>query len=147
MLVHVVDDGASIGFLPPLDLAEAECYCRGVPGVNVILFVARHVADIVGTVQVHLEERANGRHRAPIAKLMVRTDARRRGLGRRLMEQAERAARDASRSLLVLDTRVGDPSNELYRSMGYVEAGRIPRWAREADGSFAPTILYYKDLR
>src|ERR1700693_1555032 len=44
------------------------------------------------------------------------------------------AARQAARTLLVLDTRRGDTAEQLYLKLGYVAAGIIPRYARSADG-------------
>jgi ribosomal protein S18 acetylase RimI-like enzyme len=146
LLVDVVEGGASIGFLPPLSEAEAERYWSGVGGEDVVLWVARQGGDVVGTVQLHLCAKPNGMHRAEIAKLMVSPNARRRGVARALMAAAEARARAEGRSLLVLDTREGDPSNALYASLGYVRAGRIPGFARSANGTLAATILYYKPL-
>ena len=144
LLIAVVDDGASIGFLPPLDPEEARAYWAGVLKPGVVLLVAEEAGRIVGSGQLHLEQRANGRHRAEVAKLMVNPAARGRGLGRRLMERLEAIAREEGRSLLVLDTREGDPSNELYLSLGWVEAGRIPHYARSANGELHTTVFYYK---
>jgi ribosomal protein S18 acetylase RimI-like enzyme len=146
LLIATVDDGASVGFLPPLARDEARAYWEGVPGPGVILLVAEESGRIAGTVQLQLAMKLNGRHRAEIARLMVHTDFRRRGLGRLLMEQAEAAAIADGRTLIVLDTREGDPSNALYLSLGYIEAGRIPHYARSANGSLDATVFYYKEL-
>jgi ribosomal protein S18 acetylase RimI-like enzyme len=146
LLVEVVDEGASIGFLPPLNQAEAASYWSQVINDEVILWVAEQNGETVGSVQLHLCSRPNGSHRAEIAKLMVHPNARRKGLGHILMAAAEERARAENRSLLVLDTRAGDPSNRLYRSMNYIEAGRIPRYARSADGELHDTVYYYKTL-
>ena len=70
----------------------------------------------------------------------------RQGIARRLMERLEAAAREDGRRLLALDTHQGDPSNERYRSPGYREVGRIPRYARSADGRLEATVYYYKEL-
>ena len=146
LLVAVVDDGASIGFLPPLGHHEARDYWARVLKPGTILLLAAADGQIVGSVQLFLELRPNGRHRAEVGKLMVHPSARRRGLGRQLMLSIEQVARREQRSLLVLDTRQGDPSNALYRSLGYIEVGAIPRYARSADGSLAGTVYYYKGL-
>ncbi len=146
LLIDVVGDGASIGFLPPLSEEEADRYWGGVAGDDTVLWIARLGEETIGTVQLHLCAKANGSHRAEIAKLMVAPNARRRGVARLLMETAEARAKAEGRSLLVLDTREGDPSNRLYASMGYVQAGRIPSFARSADGTLDATILYYKTL-
>jgi ribosomal protein S18 acetylase RimI-like enzyme len=77
---------------------------------------------------------------------MVHSDARREGLGKRLMEKAEERAKVEKRNLITLDTRAGDPSNLLYKSIGYIEAGRIPKYARSDNGSLHETIFYYKQM-
>ncbi|QWU17266.1 Acetyltransferase (GNAT) family protein [Paenibacillus sophorae] len=146
LLTVVVEDGASVGFLPPLSEAEAVEYWRGVPGEGVILWAAWDEGGIAGSVQLHLALKPNGLHRAEIAKLMVHPERRRRGIARLLMETAEAYASADGRALLVLDTREGDPSNLLYQSLGYVEAGRIPGYARSADGELHETVFYYKKL-
>ncbi|MGE3268548.1 MAG: N-acetyltransferase family protein [Chloroflexota bacterium] len=146
LLVAVVDDGASIGFLPPLAPADALAYWQGVLGPNCVLLLAEEDGRIVGSAQLHLEPRANGNHRAEVAKVMVSPVARRRGLGRAFMERLEQEARQCGRTLLVLDTREGDPSNILYQAMGYQEAGRIPGYARSANGQLHATVFYFKTL-
>ncbi|WP_127589094.1 GNAT family N-acetyltransferase [Paenibacillus koleovorans] len=145
LLIAVVEDGASIGFLPPVGREEAVAYWDGVMGPDVVLLVARQEGRIVGTVQLHLCGKANGRHRAEIAKLMTAPACRRQGIGRLLMLEAEQQAQVARRTLLVLDTREGDPSNRLYLALGYVQAGIIPRYAMSANGSLDTTVLYYKE--
>ncbi|OBZ13987.1 MULTISPECIES: GNAT family N-acetyltransferase [Bacillales] len=146
LLVEVVEEGASIGFLPPLSMSEAISYWSHVIHEDVILWIAERNGEMVGSVQLHLCSRPNGSHRAEIAKLMVHPNARRKGLGHILMAAAEERAREQNRSLLVLDTRAGDPSNRLYRAMDYIEAGRIPRYAKSADGELHDTVYYYKNL-
>jgi len=146
LLVHVVADGASVGFLPPLSLQEAAAYWEQVLSPGVLLWTAVEEQRIVGTVQLHLAMKANGSHRAEIAKLLVHPEHRRQGIARRLMQCAEEAAESEGRSLLILDTRAGDPSNDLYKSTGYTEAGRIPEYARSSNGELHATVFYYKML-
>lgn len=146
LLVIVVEDGASVGFLPPLERREAEGYWLGVHGPHTLLWVAEDEGRVTGTVQLHLSPKPNGSHRAEVAKLLVHPHARRRGIGRRLMHHLEAAARRLGRTLLVLDTREGDPSNDLYLALGYQLAGRIPRYARSAGGKLDASLFYYKEL-
>ncbi|CAG7637192.1 GNAT family N-acetyltransferase [Paenibacillus allorhizosphaerae] len=146
LLMLVVEDGASIGFLPPLKYPDAAEYWGTVLSPNVVLFAATINKKIVGSVQLHLSSKQNGAHRAEIAKLMAHPHYRRRGIGRTLMSMAEERAKQEGRSLLVLDTREGDPSNRLYASIGFIEAGRIPNYARSANGELHATIFYYKEL-
>ncbi|MCR8843619.1 GNAT family N-acetyltransferase [Paenibacillus sp. SC116] len=146
LLVQVVEGGASIGFLPPLSHREAQDYWAAVLHPDVRLWIAVLNGRIAGTVQLHLCGKPNGNHRAEIAKLMTSPQHRRSGVGRALMHTAEEAAAIDGRTLLVLDTREGDPSNLLYRSIGYQVAGTIPSFARSANGSLDATVLYYKLL-
>lgn len=144
LLIQVVEDGASIGFLPPLDVSDSTLYWYNVLAPDVILFVATMNEIIVGSVQLHLSTKANGTHRAEIAKLMTHPNYRRNGIAHSLMQKAEERATQEDRSLIVLDTREGDPSNLLYTSMGYIQAGRIPSYAISANGELHATIFYYK---
>jgi ribosomal protein S18 acetylase RimI-like enzyme len=144
-----VEGGASVGFLPPLGVDEACAYWRGVAAAVAaserLLLIARDGDCVVGTVQLDLCQRANGLHRAEVVRLLVHSSARRRGIGRQLMLAVEDAARARQRSLLVLDTRDGDPSCALYESLGYIRAGVIPRYARGASGELHGTAIYYKE--
>lgn len=144
LLIQVVEDGASIGFLPPLKLSEATKYWGNVLNPDVILFIAKINNQIVGSVQLQLCTKQNGSHRAEIAKLMTHPNYRRNGIGRSLMQKAEERAKQEGRSLLVLDTREGDSSNHLYTSIGYIQAGRIPNFAKSASGELHATNIYYK---
>ena len=139
LLQNVVDDGASIGFIAPLPLDEAQAYWQGVfPAVaegNKILLIAWQGDQLVGSVQLAMEPRRNGRHRA-----------RGHGLGRQLMTEIERLARVNERSLIVLDTRRGDVADGLYQRLGYTQVGIIPNYAMSSAGHLTDTVFYYREL-
>ncbi|MBE7123021.1 GNAT family N-acetyltransferase [Bacillus cereus] len=144
LLKTVVDDGASIGFLPPLEREEATKYWQTVLAPEVILYVAKINNKVAGSVQLHLITKPNGIHRAEICKLMTHPNFRHNGIGRSLMQKAEERAKQENRSLLVLDTREGDPSNRLYKSLDYQESGKIPGYAISPNGELDATVIYYK---
>lgn len=146
LLIDVVKDGASVGFLSPLSKMDAERYWEDVLQPGVVLWIAESNQRIVGSVQLHLAMKSNAAHRAEVAKLMVHPEFRRRGIAKLLMERAEERAVLLSRTLLVLDTRAGDPSNVLYQSMGYIEVGRIPKYAKSSNGVLDDTVIYYKEI-
>jgi acetyltransferase len=151
ILVDSVDGGASVGFLPPLAREAAAAYWRGVAaavreGTRVLVAVRGGDGVIVGTAQLDLATRPNAAHRAEVAKVMVHSRARRRGLGGRLLEAVEAHARRLGRTTLVLDTREGDPSEALYARGGWTRAGVVPRYARSADGGLDGSAFYYKLL-
>ncbi len=146
ILIGVVEDGASVGFLPPLTHDEAVRYWRGVLQPDVRLVLAERDGRIVGAAQLMLAMRANGSHRAEVGKVLVHPNAQRQGIGRALMEGIDPIARREGRTLLHLDTREGDGSNALYQSLGYIEAGRIPAFARSRNGELHTSVFYYKQL-
>jgi ribosomal protein S18 acetylase RimI-like enzyme len=146
LLISVVEDGASIGFLIPLSINEAREYWQEIMQPGMIVWIARMNDKIIGTVQLHLAMKQNATHRAEVAKLMVHPSYRRNGIARLLMQAIENIARTEGRSLLVLDTRSGDASNNLYKSLGYIEAGHIPKYAKSSNGNLDETIFYYKEL-
>jgi acetyltransferase len=151
LVQDAVDSGASIGFLAPLSVKEATAYwhdvLESVRFGSRTLWVAETKRDgIIGSVQLGLEQRTNQRHRAEVMKLLVHTGARRQGIGRELMKRLEVEAKALGRTTLVLDTREGDPSNALYQSLGWTLVGPIPEYCRNADGTLAATMIYYKLL-
>jgi ribosomal protein S18 acetylase RimI-like enzyme len=77
---------------------------------------------------------------------MVRRAHRRRGVGRSLVKKALDLALQAGRTLLLLDVRTGDPAEALYRSLGFVKFGELPRYARSPDGGLAASSFYYLEL-
>jgi ribosomal protein S18 acetylase RimI-like enzyme len=152
VLRAVVYDGAGVSFVVPFSMDEARMFWREkvLPGVRARtrrVLVARAEGRIVGTVQIDLAVPPNQQHRGEIAKLLVHPVARRRGVARELMVAIEALAAGEGRTLLTLDTWTGGVAEGLYRSLGFVAAGVIPRYAR---GSLTPklegTTIMYKEL-
>lgn len=146
LLIKVVEEGASIGFLPPLKKQEADDFWKNCVSPDIMFWVAKIDGAIAATIQLHLCKKPNGTHRAEVAKLMTHPAFRQKGIGRKLLLHAEQRAKEIGLSLLVLDTREGDPSNLLYQSFGFQEAGRIPFFAKNEKGGLDTTVLYYKSI-
>jgi acetyltransferase len=149
LLVDAVESGASVSFLPPLALSEArQWWQRALESAppRARLLVWREAGELQGCVQLCPAWAPNQRHRAEVAKLLVHSRARRRGIGRALMGALEECARSSGFELLTLDTRAGDAAEALYRGCGWSEAGAIPGYARSADGSLCDTRIFYKRL-
>lgn len=148
LLQDAVTHGASVGFLLPLSDADALAYwqdvAKAIAGPHRILLVAKVNDEIAGAIQLDLASRANGSHRAEIAKLMVHTTFRRQGVAQALMNAIEQEAKLAGRTTLILDTRAGDPSEILYSKLGYQRAGTIPEYARNTNGQLDATVFMYK---
>ncbi len=150
LLVDSVDDGASVGFMHPLEKAKAVAFWRrvadGVAAGERALLIAEDDTGIVGTVHLVLALPENQPHRADLTKMLVHPRARRRGLGAALMEAAEAMARDCGRSLLVLDTVTGSDAERLYDRLGWVRVGEIPEFAFLSHGGLWGTVVFYKKL-
>lgn len=150
LLVDTVDGGASIGFLAPLDRAEALAWWKeraaGVAAGQLAVWAAHDGERLVGTVSLAFPDKPNSRHRAELVKLMVHRDARGQGLGRTLLTTAEEAAATAGLTLLHLDTETDSVAEHLYRAAGWTRIGAIPDYAASPDGVLRPTSIYFKEL-
>lgn len=153
VLREVVYDGAGVSFVVPFSLADSRAFWTDnvLPGVLARtrrVVVARFNGRIVGTVQVDFATPPNQQHRGEVAKLLVHPSMRRRGIARRLMIALEAIALAENRTLLTLDTWTGSHAEALYRSLGYLVVGTIPRFARgSTTPQLEPTTIMYKELR
>ena len=145
-----MDNGASVGFLPPLAAEEASAYWQNVfadvEKGHILLFAAYVDGQLAGTAQLQPSPKANGRIRAEVAKVLVHSAFRRRGIGRALMDALEAEARRLQRTTLVLDTRLGDAGEPLYAKCGYTKVGVIPAYVINENGEPDATVIYYKLL-
>jgi GNAT superfamily N-acetyltransferase len=152
VLLDCVEGGASIGFLRPLSRSRAIEFWEGVlasasRGERIVLVAEDHATGtIVGTAQLVLTMPENQPHRADVAKMQVHRSARRRGVGAALLRGVEREARDAGRTLLVLDTVTGSDAERLYASLGWQRCGVIPGYALWPDGGLCSTTVFYRQL-
>src|SRR6516165_12377781 len=133
VLIDCVEGGASVSFMLPLLPEKALAFWRRVAADvrsgKRILLVADDESGIAGTAQVALDMPENQPHRGDLAKMLVHRRARNRGLGAELLRAAEDAARDAGRTLLVLDTVPGSAGERLYRRLGWHRVGEVPDFA------------------
>jgi GNAT superfamily N-acetyltransferase len=151
VLIDCVEGGASVSFMLPMTRAKAEAFWRGMAasverGERVVLAAEDPAGTIVGTVQVIWAQPENQPHRGDLGKMLVHRRARRRGVGAALLAAAERSARDAGRTLLVLDTASPD-AERVYESRGWRRCGVIPDYALMPDGALCATTIFYKSLR
>lgn len=152
LLLDVVLGGASVGFMLPLSRDKALAFwhnalASAARGERIVL-VAEDAASnaLLGTVQVVLAMPDNQPHRADVAKMQVHSRARRRGVGAALMNAAESAAREAGKTLLVLDTVTGSDAERLYARLGWQRCGVIPDYALWPTGGLCSTTVFYRRL-
>jgi GNAT superfamily N-acetyltransferase len=149
VLLDCVEGGASVSFMLPMARETALGFWRkvadGVARGERTLIVAEDDGGIAGTVQLITDMPENQPHRADVAKLLVHRRARGAGIGRRLMEAVEEAARGQGRRVLVLDT-ASDTAERLYERLGWQRVGVVPDYALLPDGALCQTVFYYKHV-
>jgi GNAT superfamily N-acetyltransferase len=150
VLVDCVEGGASVNYMAPFSHDEAvaafDAFVSEVEAGRRILLAAFAGGELAGTVQIVLGVPANQPHRGEITKVLVRRSARKRGIGRLLMEGAEVEAKAAGKTLLVLDTVTDDDAERLYQRLGWTSAGVIPRYALYPDGRLCDTTIFWKEI-
>jgi GNAT superfamily N-acetyltransferase len=152
VLIDCVEGGASVSFMLPMSRAKADAFWRHTAagmarGERIVIVADDPAGHIVGTVQVILTQPENQPHRGDVAKMLVHRAARRQGIGAALLAAAERSARDAGKTLLVLDTVTGSEGERLYAAQGWQRCGVIPNYALWPDGRPCATTVLFKELR
>jgi len=150
VLVDCVEGGASVSFMWPFSKPAASAFflkvADAVAAGERILLAAFEDSALVGTVQILTATPPNQPHRADIAKMLVHRSARKRGIGALLLQGAEREAKSAGKTLLVLDTVTGGDGERLYARLGWVRVGVIPNYALFPDGRWCDTTIFWKSL-
>lgn len=151
VLLDCVEGGASVSFMWPLPREKAIAFWAGVAegvqrGERVLVVAEDEAGRIVGTAQLIVAQPDNQPHRADVAKMLVHRRARRRGLAQRLLTAVEAAAREAGKTVLVLDTVTGGDAERLYARGGWQVVGMIPNYALMPDGRPCSTTYFHKQL-
>jgi len=145
-----VNGGSPLGFLPPITRDEARDYWISLfpelaTGTRLV-FVAFKGDRVVGSGQLALSQRTNSPHRAEVQRLFVARALHGQGVGKSLMYALHDTAREHGRTLISLSTRRGEPAEEFYKGLGYVEAGVIPGWTIGPAGEPYDHVTLYQEL-
>ena len=144
LLVATVAEGAEVSFLHPLAPARAERFWLDVAASleagRTVLFAVHDDAGLAGTVQLEPVASETAPRLALVSKLMVRRDARGRGLATALLAALEAAPLRQGRDILLLDTVRGSAAHRLYELLGWqalgtIEGGAIDGWGRVCDNA------------
>jgi GNAT superfamily N-acetyltransferase len=152
VLIDCVKQGASVSFMSPLSFAHARNFWERV-AIDVaaskhVLMVARNNKQtIVGTAQAIFDLPDNQPHRADVAKMLVHSQYRRRGIAQALLVELEQHCLHAGKTTLVLDTDTNGKAYPMYKKLGWILVGDIPNFALMPDGAPCSTSFFYRDLK
>lgn len=150
LLLDAHESGMALGLRAPLTLAEARAAYTVTAGrlsEDRILLAAIDDNALVGAVQLSRADAGNGRHRAEVQRLVVRSDRRGRGVGRALMEAVVHEARKRDLKLLWLTTHADTNADRVYERLGWTRAGVIPDYSELPNGELAANAFFYLQLR
>jgi GNAT superfamily N-acetyltransferase len=149
LFVATVDEGASLGFIPPVMPTTALDYWRSLgPELRAgsrLLIGAFSGSRVVGSGQLLLPSLPNARHRAEVQKLFVARALRGTGVGASLMSALHGYARQRGRSLVLLNAR-REVADRFYKPLGYSEVGVIPGYSMGSRGERIDTVSLYMEL-
>lgn len=149
LLKDSVANNYSVGFMQDSTDADFEKFwldeiemCDSENGI----FLAFTGDQVLGSVIVTRELRANGRHRGEFRKLLVHSKAQKMGIGTALERWATNYAKDIGLKLLYLDSATSFLIDGVYEKWGWKKSGEIPNFAKNPDGSLVSTWFFYKLL-
>lgn len=150
ILADAVNGGAGVSFMLPFTDEDGAAYWAnqtgGVESGYKIIFAAFDAEEIVGTVTLDKAWPPNQPHRGDIAKMLVLSSHRRRGVGKLLLDALEARAREMGITLLTFDTTTNSPAESFYRNLGFTCIGSIPDYALSPTGQMDATSIFYKKL-
>jgi len=150
LFVETVNVGSPLGFLAPIGREVARDYWMALipelEGGSRLVLIAFREGVVVGSGQLALSRRSNSPHRAELEKLFVQRASRGQGIGRSLMHALHSVARQHGRTLILLNTRRGEPAQDFYKALGYREVGVIPGWTIGSEGERFDHVTLYQEL-
>ena len=150
LLVEAVASGGNVNFMHPLAHTAAVAFWeeafRSVAAGHRIILGAMDQSELIGTLTLILDCGQNQPHRCEVAKIMTKQVYRGRGVGKALIGEAERLARELQRSMVVLTTATGIGAHTLYEKAGFTLAGTIPNFGYNPHGRMAGCMFYWKQI-
>ena len=99
-----------------------------------IHYVAEVDQEVVGNMKVVFNQHILHRHRAELFDVVVDTKYQGKGIARLLFNECKKTC--IEKGILILETSVrgGTPAEEVYRKLGFVQYGKLPRGIAEPWG-------------
>lgn len=133
--------GGGIGLAEPVSEAGAEALLREWARPPNSLILAELDGQLLGSAVLWVRTSPVQRHVGEIRKLVVLPEARRQGLGRRMMFELERRARESGLQTLIMDIRPHLHSRPLGAQLGYREVGILEKLSRVGDAYYDIVVM------
>ncbi|KAH8884765.1 hypothetical protein GQ53DRAFT_377643 [Thozetella sp. PMI_491] len=102
--------------------------------------------DLRGLAMLKLSESETGSFRGHIDAVLVNQKHRRQGGARALVGTLEHEAARRGRTLLLVDSETGSAGEQVFKSLDYVEIGKVPQFSRVLPSGKKGETFFYKDL-
>ena len=110
--------------------------------------VAEVGGTVVGNMKVKFKQNVLEQHRGKLFNVVVNPHHQKRGIAKLLLKECKK--RCLENDILILETSVrsGTPAEAVYRKLGFIQHGSLPRGLKEpwGDKNTFDEILFYRDL-
>lgn len=96
--------------------------------------VAEVSGEVVGTMKVVFNQHVLRRHRGELFGVVVNPKHQRKGVARLLFNECKKICVGKDLSILETTVRGGTPAEDVYRKLGFIQYGKLPRGMLESWG-------------
>ena len=113
-----------------------------------IQLVAEVEGTVVGIVSLVRKMHPLNNHRAEVGGLVVEPNYQGRGIARRLVSACQEKAQQMGILILEISCRAGEPAEQIYPRLGFIEYGHLPCGIVEPWGEYKKydQIYFYKPI-
>jgi predicted N-acetyltransferase YhbS len=112
---------------------------------NAVQLVAVDNGAVVGNVILLRKNHPLHAHMCELYSVVVANTHWRRGIARKLINEAVKCAAELGLKLVLISVRGGEPAEQVYRKLGFIEYGRLPGGIVEPwnDNAVYDEIFFY----
>jgi GNAT superfamily N-acetyltransferase len=115
---------------------------------KIVQLVAEVDGTVIGVVSLKRNSHPLAAHRAEVVGLVVNPKYQGQGIARRLVEECRNQGSSMSLEILEVSCRAGEPAEQVYHRLGFIEYGRLPRGIIESWGErkIFDTVYFYQPV-
>jgi GNAT superfamily N-acetyltransferase len=93
---------------------------------QILHIVAEFEGEVVGTAVIIRNPHPLRAHRAEVADLVVKYELWGKGIARQLIQESKKLAVEMGITILEIGCRGGEPAEQVYTRLGFIEYSRLP---------------------